>query len=303
MSNKDRKEWLKERKLGIGGSEIAAVMGLSKWRGAYDVYLDKISDLAEESPSLAMELGNFLEPLVVKKYEQMTGSKVHPCESIVSSKYEFARCNLDGFVVTQEGDKGILEVKTAGDSRAWGEPGTDEIPEDYFLQCQWNMFVSGTTWCDVPVLFFDRGRHIELYHITYSKQIEELMIDAASKLWQCVESRTPPDPQNADEAERMYGSHQPGKTLEADSELIELVNRIKAVREEIKKLQEVSKVMEGKIKCEMAEAESLTDGGKAIVTWRTANSSRVSISLLKLNHPKIAEEVTTNSTQRRFLLK
>ena len=42
--NATREEWLKARKLGLGGSDMAAVLGLSPWRSPIDVWLDKTSD-------------------------------------------------------------------------------------------------------------------------------------------------------------------------------------------------------------------------------------------------------------------
>ena len=40
----DRESWLRERRRGIGGSDIGAILGLNKYRSPLDVYLDKIGD-------------------------------------------------------------------------------------------------------------------------------------------------------------------------------------------------------------------------------------------------------------------
>ena len=57
----NRTEWLKERQQGIGGSEVAAVLGLSKWSTPFDVWLEKTSPIENAPPNLAMQLGTFLE--------------------------------------------------------------------------------------------------------------------------------------------------------------------------------------------------------------------------------------------------
>ena len=38
-----RQEWLQARKLGIGGSDVAAILGLSKYKSPYQLWLDKTS--------------------------------------------------------------------------------------------------------------------------------------------------------------------------------------------------------------------------------------------------------------------
>jgi len=73
-------------------------------------------------------------------------------------------CHLDGIIATGNGDNitEIVEAKTSGQYRAseWGEEMTDEIPEDYILQCQHNMYVTGEgvrlAW--VPVLIGGNNR-------------------------------------------------------------------------------------------------------------------------------------------------
>ena len=39
----NRAEWLKARRSGIGGSDVAAILGLNRYKSALDIYNDKIS--------------------------------------------------------------------------------------------------------------------------------------------------------------------------------------------------------------------------------------------------------------------
>ncbi|MGM9936457.1 MAG: YqaJ viral recombinase family protein, partial [Candidatus Ornithomonoglobus sp.] len=43
-----REDWLRERKKGIGGSDAAAILGMNRYRSAFDVYADKL-DIAPET--------------------------------------------------------------------------------------------------------------------------------------------------------------------------------------------------------------------------------------------------------------
>jgi len=46
MKNKEeRNSWLQERKTYIGGSDLGCTLGLSKYKSALDIYLDKTSDM------------------------------------------------------------------------------------------------------------------------------------------------------------------------------------------------------------------------------------------------------------------
>jgi putative phage-type endonuclease len=301
---KDRMEWLRERQKGIGGSEIAAVCGLSKWKTPIDIWLEKTQPVEDSQPTLAMELGNYLEPLIVAKYRAETGNDVAvDVDPVIHSKYDFARCNLDGLIITPEGDKGVLEVKTAGDSRAWGEPGTDAIPDDYFCQCQWNMAVGGLTWAHVPVLFFDRGRRIEIYELEADLEFQDFLITKAKAFWQCVIQDKMPDPRSSEEAQTAWPKHERGKQAEAEEDTVNAIEQLKAVRAEMKQLKEAASMLEAQIKGAMQTAEKLVDGEKVLATWRTATTSRLNAAAVKEFHPEIAKQYTSISTSRRFLIK
>ena len=64
-------EWLAYRRRGIGGSDVAAIMGISPFRTARDLYFDKrgIAPFEDnEGNWVAMKMGHFLEDLVAKIY-------------------------------------------------------------------------------------------------------------------------------------------------------------------------------------------------------------------------------------------
>lgn len=62
--NLDKKEWLKYRKQGIGGSDAGAICGLNPYRSAMQVYQDKTSDKIEDNDNEAMRQGRELEEYV-----------------------------------------------------------------------------------------------------------------------------------------------------------------------------------------------------------------------------------------------
>ena len=80
-----REEFLLRRKSGIGGSDVAAIAGLSPWRSPLDVYYDKLkielgADSREEllpvGETAASYWGSVHEAAIGKAYTAVTGSTV-----------------------------------------------------------------------------------------------------------------------------------------------------------------------------------------------------------------------------------
>ena len=57
MSELTREEWLARRRSGIGGSDVAAVLGLSPWKSPRQVWLDKTTDATDDRQTMPMLLG------------------------------------------------------------------------------------------------------------------------------------------------------------------------------------------------------------------------------------------------------
>ena len=69
ISNLSREDWLEYRKKGIGGSDVAAIMGISPFATIRDLFYNKtgvqpVIQEEEESNWVAKEVGHRLEDLV-----------------------------------------------------------------------------------------------------------------------------------------------------------------------------------------------------------------------------------------------
>jgi putative phage-type endonuclease len=185
------------RMTGIGGSDAAAVLGLSKWKTPLQVYLEKLGQGGLMLDNEAMAWGRALEPVIRQQYAERTGRIVYlPDTALRHKEHDFMIANLDGY--TDDGR--VLEVKTARSGQEWGEPGSDEIPTNYLLQVQHYLTVTGFEWADVAVLI--GGSDFRIYEIRADKDLQALLIEGEAEFWQRVQDRNPPDPKTA--AER-YG--------------------------------------------------------------------------------------------------
>lgn len=59
-----KEEWLKWRKRGIGGSDVASLLGISKWKSEIELWLDKTNQTNELLvENEAMLWGTIMEPI------------------------------------------------------------------------------------------------------------------------------------------------------------------------------------------------------------------------------------------------
>jgi predicted phage-related endonuclease len=200
-----KEQWLTQRKGGIGGTDISAILGLNPWRNAIDVYLAKLG-LAQQPETQAMRLGNRLEPAIAEEYADLTGSKLVRGEEIAPlfpgianvwrghtiiehRDHRFLIGTPDAIV--PDAERG-LEIKNAGfQGREWGRPGTDEIPRHYLLQCAWYMALTGLSHWDVAVLF--SGNRMEIYTVRRNAELESALLKVGADFWQRhVLTRMPP---------------------------------------------------------------------------------------------------------------
>lgn len=177
-----------DRNSGIGGTDIAGIVGLSRWKTPLSVYLEKVGLAAPPEQNFQMKMGKMLESAVAELYRQATGAVLIPAEATIRHPaIPWAYCSPDRLI---QGQPAGLEIKTATSRMAdqWGTEGTDEIPTDYYLQCCWNMFVCsgyfGTSYdrWDVAVLI-GGSESFRIYRVEYDPEIEEGIKAAGEKFW------------------------------------------------------------------------------------------------------------------------
>lgn len=176
------------RRLGIGGSDAAGVLGLSKYRTPLQVYLDKIGQAPPREFGEEVEWGNRLEDDVIDAYRDRMGVDVATDIFLASDVHPFMLANLDGLASTGR----IVEAKTVGyrTMHEWGEEGSDFVPTDYLCQAQHYLIVTGAPACDIAVLF--GGQRFSVYTITPDPSFHEILIEREAEFWRHVETRTPP---------------------------------------------------------------------------------------------------------------
>ncbi len=146
----ERQEWLEKRRTGIGGSDIGAILGLSRYKGQLEVYCQKTGELPEQQTNELMFWGITNEDVVAREWARRLGKKVHRVnQTFQHPDHPWLIANIDRKVV---GEQAILEVKTshALNERRWDEDG---IPLYYQAQVQHYLLVTGYTKAYLACLF------------------------------------------------------------------------------------------------------------------------------------------------------
>lgn len=294
----DRLSWLQARQSGIGGSDVAAILGISKWRTPLDVYLSKVGEAVETEDNASMEWGRRLEPVIRQAYSDKTGTQVVvPSELIRSEKHPFMIANVDGLTSDR-----VVEIKTARTSADWGEEGTDEIPDYYLSQVQHYMSVTGKTLCDVAVLI--GASDFRIYTVKSDPELETLIINAEQEFWHLVESETPPEPRTLEECKIAFPTSVKS-VVEADDDIAKTLRTLSQVGKDLAVLKDTEATLKAKIQAFMKENDTLTVGGVTAATWKSAKPrTTFDSTAFKSAHPDLYNQyLKEGAPSRRFLLK
>lgn len=298
----DRNEWLAQRRTGIGGSDAAAVLGMSKWKTPLSVWLDKTGHDTTTTESEPMRWGTLLEPVVRQEYAERSGNEVRQPDTILRHPtHPFMLANIDG--VTSSGR--LVEIKTARTAEGWGVPGTDEVPEDYLIQVQHYMAVTALPVADIAVLI--GGSDFRIYTVPSDAELQGMMIDLEREFWTSVERNEPPPPKSYADVQAMFGaSARAGAAIKADDNVMAAIDHLRGIRADLKRLAEAEEAQKAIIMAAMGECDTLTGvKGEALATWKLAAApKRLDAKALAAAHPEIhAAFIREGEPSRRFLIK
>lgn len=308
-------EWHQRRYNGIGGSEMAAVLGISKYQSAYDLWQVKTGRKEPFAGNDMTHWGQLLESAVADEYAKVTGEKIR-----VSRKhYQSKECpwlvgNVDRLIVkNDQHDTKILECKTCTDDSAvdedgikeWGQGNTyhpktgkllkadDTVPFNYLVQVQHYMCITGYNEVDLAVLFM-RTRDFRIYTIERNEQIIETIKQASEEFWRGVLTDNAPAMTDEDRLNRFTETVPSEEYIQAPSEdILQTVGMLKDIKERIIKLEEQKEQFEQEIKLYIGDKKGLMYDGKKLVTYGNPYEKvTFDAKQFKADHPDMLNELS-----------
>ncbi len=277
----------------IGGSDAPAVLGVSPWKSPLALYLEKIGEAPGIEGTEPMLWGRVLETPIAEEYARRTGRRIRRVNrTLRHTKFAFIAAHIDRDIV---GEDRILEVKTARSADGWGEPGTDEVPEHYVAQTQHYLAVTGAEACDVALLV--AGSDFRIYTVPRDEELIGMLIEAEAAFWQRIERKDPPTPSTAEDAARLWRKSV-ARAAETTIEVAAAVDQLRALKAQLKALDEEEERLRGLILPAFTDAEALAFNGRVIATWKTQATRRLDQKALAAERPEIAAEFTRTSESR-----
>lgn len=267
--NLERDEWLEWRRKGIGGSDVAAICGMSRYTSPVTVYLDKIGELPPKEDNPRMKAGRILEPVIADWFQEETGYKVMKRNAMFQHrKYPFMLANIDRWVA---GENAGLEIKNTGEysRNDWFEGNEEIIPTEYQLQANHYMAVTGAERWFVAVLI--GGWDFQWRVIYRNETIIKSLIEIESNFWNNHVLAKVPPPFTAQDTENlsvMYPESQPTH-IEISEVYYELVKELLDSKKALDKAKVRHEDARNKVKGLMGENELAYWQGEKFVSWKT----------------------------------
>lgn len=305
------------RRKSLGGSDVGSILGLSKYKSAVDVWMEKTDKAIDQKDSLPLRFGQFAEEFVASEYAFATGSKLaHHNEAIIHPKYEYMHGHIDRFILNGNAPllnaKGeitasrILECKTANPftQSEWGEPGTDQVPLTYLVQCVWYMMLTNIQQTDLAVLFGNAD--FRIYEIKRDLELEVMVFERARSFWENhVLKDIPPEAASESDYKTLFGKSTSQKSVEAPEGTRDLILKLKQLNQQVEQSEhEISQIKQS-IMGQMQDAEILTFEGTTLATWKAPKPSlRLDTKRLTEEHPDLAHQYQVPiQNSRRLVIK
>lgn len=179
--------WHAARANGIGGSEIAAVLGLSPYESRFSLWHRKKGLLGPVEETEEMYWGKEHEPAICRRF-----ARDHPRIEVANAP-TYRHPERPWQIANPDRLAGLdlFEAKTARDAQGWGAEGTDEIPVHYRCQCIQYMDVTGRRRCWIGVLI--AGSEYREYVVEYDATEARTLREAGAEFMASLAADQRPD--------------------------------------------------------------------------------------------------------------
>lgn len=300
---KDKAEWLRDRRAGIGGSEIAAILGENHWNSPRQIWMSKMGMFDDKPPqqSEAARWGNLLETIVANEWALRNNRQyVHIPVILQDDERPYLLANIDGFTLSDDREivTGILEIKTTS---TYNKDVWENGPLPYHYMCQTNWYCGITGLSMYSLVCLVGGQKLYGHDLPADPELFAREVKAADEFWNnyVIPGIEPPatavDKELLAKAEGLQVDKdkpaEPPKLFD-DDETERLVDSYCAIRERMSALKDIKDAIYAQIKIKLAGSnEALTK--THTISQTTSNRRTCNFEKLLSLSPEIYSEVVT----------
>lgn len=271
-------KWLEWRKQGITATEAGAIMFPDSHRSPMKVYSDKLglTENDQSDPDGFMEWGHRIEDLLIAKFMEKHPDFHDDTHGRLYQR-DWCKCSLDGQCFDKDGNPVIIECKTGQNEAKW-----NPIPDHYYAQVQWQMYVTGIRRCFFSVLI--RGHNWFEVEVEYNVAFVKKMLERCFAVWDCIQLKTPPAALGffaADKEAITAMAGETGHTGEPEEVDDDIVATYKRLKEAAEKADEEFQAFKNSIAYRMVDKTRLLNNGKVFASW-VERKGTVSVDKTKL---------------------
>ncbi|MFI1954841.1 YqaJ viral recombinase family protein [Streptomyces xinghaiensis] len=294
-----RARWEETRRAGIGGSDVAAILGLDKYRGPRHVYEEKHGrEIVRDTE--AMEIGREIEDFIARYFSKRSGVPIAtPPGTLAHVDHPWALVNIDRYALWDpalypddlRAIAGPVECKNRSEYQLeeW-EEGPPDAPA---LQCHWGSAVGGFDIGYVVALV--GGNKLRWHVVERDEAMVEHLLDYCGRWYERHVLEGFPPPVDGLEATKDLL----GQLYQVKPEAIAEIDLTKATQlraqradldAQIKALSKQKTAVENEMRDTAGTAEIVKVGAATAWTWK--QNGNFSEADLREKYPEIAAACT-----------
>lgn len=298
----------------IGGSDIAAIVGLSPWASPWSCWAEKVGLVQpthDEATQDRLDAGTDAELYLAAQFmrheglalageqmelrhPEMTWARGH-CDALVFDGAQHDEAPGIGLAL------GGWEAKTDRQFAPWAE-----VPPYYLCQIQWYMALSGLDRWWVTVGF--GGWRTKTYLVERDQSDIDYITARAEAFWtNHVLTGDPPPADGHPATTTALGQAWPDAdddTLFADADLVALWDQALAIRAVADDVKADQARIDNAIRAALGDCSTLMgDDGRVLATWKPSTRRTIDTKALRAAEPDVAERYMTETSTRSLLIK
>lgn len=310
-------EWLAARNTQVGGSEVAALIGVHPYLTPLKLWLQKTGRAGKTDESPRMRLGKKAEAMILGEYEEETGCRARLNTRLYRHPEVPFGGTPDAFRVEPDTEGVELKWHSTHLRKDFGEPGSDAVPDHHFVQATSYAGLTSSPRWHFGVLFGNEG--VTPYTIRFDRDLYDVLTEASARFWRDhVIADRPPEIDGSDDARAWVEGRFPREKAPlrpANKQEEDWLQALLDARAKEAAFKAEAETLRTYLEAAIGEAAGIEALGLGRVTWKaTKDSSRVDwkavyASLLPKLPPDlietaerlVADATTVSPGSRRFL--